>query len=74
VGDHGRPVAHTLLELTPRGWIAMGAGNSGPDFTPVRSRNYIGTVVKAYAPNPRIGSSVVQAPLVSGSRLALLGD
>lgn len=50
IGDHGRPVAHTLVENTARGWIAMGLGNAEPDQRTVQFRNYIGTVVKAYVP------------------------
>ena len=49
-GDRGRPVAHTLLEKTPRGWRAMGVGNAEPDRTLVGYGNLIGVVVKAYAP------------------------
>jgi hypothetical protein len=50
VGDRGWPVAHALVEKTPQGWRAMGAGNSEPDRTLVRYDNFIGVVVKAYAP------------------------
>ena len=52
IGDQGRPVAHVLIEKTPRGWRAMGLGNREPDRTRVGYRNLIGVVVKAYAPDP----------------------
>ncbi len=52
-GDQGRLVAHTLVEKTPRGWVAIGLGNAEPDRTRVRSDNYLGTVVKAFAPSDR---------------------
>ncbi len=55
VGESGWPVAHTLLDKTPRGWRTMGVGNRAPDRTRVRSDNYIGTVVKAFAPALRDG-------------------
>lgn len=74
LGDRGRPVAHMLLEFTPRGWIAMGTGNLEPDSTPVRSRNYISTVVKTYAPNPHLGSPVAQSPTTARVRMASSGD
>ena len=53
VGESGWPVAHTLLDQTPRGWRTMGLGNRALDRTTVRSDNYIGTVVKAFAPTVR---------------------
>lgn len=53
IGDSGRPVAHLLVEKTPRGWRTRGAGNDEEDRTRVRSDNYIGTVVKAYTPTVR---------------------
>lgn len=49
-GESGWPVAHTLMEKTPRGWRTMGLGNGEPDRSTVRFANYIGTVVKAFAP------------------------
>lgn len=49
-GQRGWPVAHVLLEKGPRGWRTMGLGNDEPDLTTVRHDNYIGIVVKAYAP------------------------
>lgn len=55
VGDSGWPVAHALLEKTPGGWRTMGLGNRAPDRTLVRPNNYIGTVVKAFAPTLRGG-------------------
>lgn len=50
IGDSGRPVAHLLVEKTPRGWRTRGAGNDEDDRTLVRYDNFIGTVVKAYTP------------------------
>ncbi|MSU23451.1 MAG: hypothetical protein EXS32_06455 [Opitutus sp.] len=62
-GDQGRPVAHTLLEKTPRGWRAMGVGNREPDRTLVRFGNLIGVVVKAYTPEARSSSVTVAATI-----------
>ncbi len=50
IGDRGRPVAHTLIEKTPSGWVAQGLANDERDRTLVRERNYLGTVVRAFAP------------------------
>lgn len=50
IGRAGEPVAHVLIEKTSRGWIAAGLANAAPDRTPVRYRNYLGTVVAAFAP------------------------
>jgi signal peptidase I len=50
IGDRGRPVAHTLVEKTFRGWTAKGLNNAEPDHTLVRTRNYLGTVVRAFTP------------------------
>ena len=50
IGDRGRPVAHTLVEKTFRGWLAKGLNNAEPDRTLVRTRNYLGTVVRAFTP------------------------
>jgi hypothetical protein len=50
IGDGGRPVAHTLMVNSPRGWLAQGLGNESPDRTLVRSQNYLGTVVRAFVP------------------------
>lgn len=58
-GDHGRLVAHTLLEKTPRGWSAIGLGNREPDRTCVNRHNLVGVVVKAFAPG--LPGSVVAA-------------
>ncbi len=52
IGDRGRPVAHQLVAKTPRGWTAQGLANDDLDDTLVRANNYLGTVVKAYAPAP----------------------
>ena len=73
-GDSGRPVAHTLVKHTPRGWIAMGAGNREPDDTPVRLRNYLGTVVRAYAPSPKVASLTFQVPAPGSGRLAVSAE
>lgn len=56
IGDSGRMVAHTLVAQTPRGWVARGLANRERDTTLVRHRNYIGTVIKAFAPDPRVRS------------------
>lgn len=50
IGDSGRPVAHTLIEKTRRGWVAQGLANGERDRTLVRERNYLGAVVRAFAP------------------------
>ena len=52
-GELGWPVAHTLVEKTARGCRAKGLGHREPDETLVRFDNYIGAVVKAYAPDAR---------------------
>src|SRR6185295_2430732 len=65
IGDRGRPVAHTLVKNTPRGWIAMGMGNREPDQKPVQFRNYIGTVVKAYVANPDVPAVVTSNDIFS---------
>lgn len=52
-GDSGRPVAHLLMEKTSRGWRTMGLGNREPDDSTVRYDNYIGAVVRAFAPVSR---------------------
>lgn len=62
-GDRGRPVAHTLVERTPRGWRAIGVGNPEPDRTRVRYDNLIGVVVKAYAPTGRATLLAAAAPV-----------
>lgn len=49
-GDSGCPVAHVLMEKTSRGWRTMGLGNREPDDSTVRYDNYIGAVVRAFAP------------------------
>lgn len=49
-GESGRPVAHLLTEKTSRGWRTRGVGNAEDDRALVRYDNYIGAVVKAYAP------------------------
>lgn len=62
IGEQGRPVAHTLVSKTSRGWIACGLGNSERDRTLVRSSNYVGTVVRAFAPT----REPCAAPLLAG--------
>jgi hypothetical protein len=72
IGDRGRPVAHALIEKTPRGWIAMGAANRESDDTRVQFRNYIGTVVRAYFPIPGLASRTLRVPAArAGERLAV---
>lgn len=61
INDHGRTVAHTLREKTPRGWIAQGVGNADADRTLVRARNYIGIVVRAFAPVTGAEAAVASA-------------
>lgn len=61
VGARGRPVAHALVENTPRGWIAMGTGNDAPDERPVQFRNYIGTVIKAFTPTAGVALTAREA-------------
>lgn len=53
VGDQGSMVAHTLIEKTSGGWVARGLGNTEIDGTRVRPENYLGTVIKAFAPTDR---------------------
>ncbi len=60
IGDRGRPVAHLLLEKTAAGWRAMGVGNPEPDCTRVRYANFLGVVVRAYAPAARSGLVAAQ--------------
>jgi hypothetical protein len=64
-GDSGRPVAHTLIERCPAGWVAMGAGNREPDRTAVRYSNYIGTVIGAFVPRAEMPELAVLAIPVS---------
>jgi hypothetical protein len=52
-GSEGRMVAHTLVAKTSGGWIARGLGNAEADRTRVRVDNYLGTVIKAFAPTDR---------------------
>lgn len=69
IGDAGDPVAHVLVENTPRGWIARGLGNKAPDRAFVRYRNYIGTVIAAVAPRAEAKS---EAPALAGGAIANL--
>lgn len=55
-GTQGQMVAHVLVEKTPRGWIAQGVGNDQSDRALVKPSNYVGTVIKAYSPNPAVKS------------------
>lgn len=75
-GDSGRMVAHTLVAETPQGWIAQGLANAERDRTVVRERNYIGTVIKAFAPNPTIASVRVRVlpVMTSGPTVAMRGN
>ena len=65
VGDSGRLVAHTLVAATPQGWVAQGLANRERDRTLVRARNYVGTVIKAYTPDPRVPSVRTNASSVA---------
>lgn len=60
IGDRGRPVAHTLVRKTWRGWIAGGLANAERDRTLVRPENYLGTVVRAFA--PEVGAMALGLP------------
>ncbi|MBI5769032.1 MAG: hypothetical protein HZA93_14655 [Verrucomicrobia bacterium] len=57
VGDHGRLVAHSLIEKSDLGWLAKGMGNAEPDATLVRRGNLVGIVVRAF--RPADGESVI---------------
>jgi hypothetical protein len=57
IGDSGRPVAHFLLRRTLGGWLAAGLNNRSIDNTLVHGKNYLGTVVRAFAANPTIVAS-----------------
>ena len=74
IGDQGQPVAHVLIARTPRGWRAIGLGNSDPDLTRVGYGNLIGLVVKAYAPTVRAAglAAEVHQPIL-GETAAGLG-
>ena len=56
LGEEGEAIAHTLVAKTAAGWIAKGLANSEVDPTPICFENYVGTVVKAFMPNPRIAA------------------
>lgn len=69
LGDSGRPVAHTLVEKTWfRGWRAAGIASGMRDQTLIQSRNYIGTVIRAYAPNRSV-PSLAETSRTAGDRL-----
>ena len=73
IGDSGRPVAHTLVEKTARGWRAAGVASRQRDQTFIQSRNYIGTVVRAYTPNAAI-PSVASPRYAAETSAAAAGD
>lgn len=70
IGTQGQMVAHMLLERTPRGWVAQGVGNDESDRALVKPGNYVGTVIKAYAPNPAIKSVRDTSPPVAATLVA----
>jgi hypothetical protein len=47
-GDGGWPVAHVLVRPVQGGWEAAGVANTEQDATRVTTRNYRGTVTKAF--------------------------
>lgn len=67
IGDSGRPVAHTLVEKTSRGWIAQGLANAERDQTLVRVRNYLGAVVRAFTPVIGLAAMELRASSSAGS-------
>jgi hypothetical protein len=67
-GESGRPVAHLLTEKTTRGWRTRGVGNDEDDRALVYYDNYIGTVVKAYAP------ALLPTPGEASTRVAASGQ
>ncbi len=69
-GSHGQMVAHMLVERTPRGWVAQGLGNDQRDRALVKHSNYVGTVIKAYSPNPAIKSVREASPPVATTLVA----
>jgi hypothetical protein len=71
IGDSGRPVAHTLVEKTARGWRAQGLANAKRDETLVRERNYLGTVVRAFI--PVMGLAADDLPAASTQSSGALG-
>lgn len=68
IGDSGHPVAHVLVAKSSRGWTAKGAGNSYLDQTTVRTRNYLGTVVRAFLPVKTGGTDSLVASALTGGR------
>lgn len=68
IGDRGRPVAHTLIAKTPRGWLAQGLANQERDRTVIAPQNYLGTVVRAFT--PVIGANSAPA----GESASVVGD
>jgi hypothetical protein len=74
IGDQGRPVAHTLVSKTRKGWIACGLANPERDRTLVQPGNYIGTVVRAFAPAADGASDRTAATAPEGERLASAGQ
>lgn len=69
-GTQGQMVAHVLVERTPRGWVAQGVGNDQIDRALVKHSNYVGTVIKAYTPNPAIKSIRETPPPVAVTLVA----
>jgi hypothetical protein len=49
VNQDGRGVAHALVKLTRKGWVAQGANNAAPDEDLVTARNLVGVITQAYA-------------------------
>jgi len=73
-GDQGRPVAHILVKRTDRGWVARGLKNHLPDLTRVGPENYIGTVVRAFAPNAGIAAGEVEVPSAKAGLIVRAGQ
>jgi hypothetical protein len=67
LGEAGRMVAHTLIAPTAHGWVAQGVGNAEPDRVRVRQRNYLGTVIRAFAPDASVPSVRVKVLPVTAS-------
>lgn len=72
-GTQGQMVAHVLVERTPRGWVAQGVGNDQSDRLLVKHSNYVGTVIKAYTPNPAMKSVREASPPIASALVADLG-
>lgn len=48
-GRGGYDIVHVLVKQTKDGWVTAGLANSRADTSLVSERNYIGTVIRAYA-------------------------